>query len=178
MLITLTYKTTQILLSSLFNKTSESLYSNIRDIVYYNPELQILIEKHDIEQKIRLFKQFLLEFNNQYKSKTIYVAIENVYHIILIINSLLKKIKYVLKEHTKKIFSKYRKPDYGDKLQKLDIYCNLLNERFNLLYKINNIIGFNTDDLTIDDKLINYNQLDDPELSYILIPEQTHNNNN
>ena len=31
---------------------------------------------------------------------------------------------------------------------------------------------------TVDEKLINYSQLDDPELSYILIPDQTHNNDN
>ena len=178
MLLTLTYKTTQILISSLFDKTSETLYSNIKDVIYYNPELQILIEKHDIEQKIRLFKQLLNEYNNQYKSKTIYIAIENVYYVILIINSLLKKIKYILKEHTNKIFSKYRKPNYGDKLQKLDVYCNLLNERFNLFYKINSIMEYNTRDLNVDNSIIHYSQIDDPELSYILIPEQRHNNNN
>ena len=49
MLITLTYKTTEMLIAAIFNngfnKTSESIYNNIQEIIYYNPELTILIEK-------------------------------------------------------------------------------------------------------------------------------------
>ena len=90
--------------------------------------------------------------------------------MIIIINSLLKKIKNILKDHITKILYKYRKPNYGNKLQKLNIYCNLLNERFELLYKIYKIIEYNSSDLKVDEKLINYcnpNYIDDPELSYI-----------
>ena len=65
MLITLTYKTTELLIKSIFkngfNKTSENIYDNIKDLVNYNPELSILLEKHDIEAKINLFRNFIAE---------------------------------------------------------------------------------------------------------------------
>lgn len=180
MLFNLIFKTTEFLiktkLNNSFNKTTESIYNNIQDIVFYNPELQIIIEKHDIETKIKLFKTFLSEISNEYKIKSIYIAIDNVYQMIVIINSLLKKIKKILKDHTNKFFYKYRKPDYGDKLQKLSIYCNLLDERFNTLYKIFNINEFKYNELTVDDNLINFNNpnyIKEPELSFILIPKQT-----
>lgn len=181
----LTYKTTELFIKSLFNngfnKTTESVYNNIQDILFYNPELQIIIEKYDIENKIKLFKIFLSEFNNLYKIKSIYIAIENVYQMIIIINSLLKKIKIILKDHTKMVLYKYRKPNYGDKIQKLELYCNLLNERFELFYKIYKIIQYNTDELNVDDKLINYcnpDYIEDPEISFILVPENTHCDDN
>ena len=180
MLPTLIYTTTQTLLSSLFNngfdKTSDRIYKNIKNIIYYNPEIQYIIESCDIEAKVKLFKQFLSEYNNQYKSKTIYIAIENIYNIILIINILLKNIKKILKNHTKKIFYKYRKPNYKNTLNRIKIYSDLLDKRFKLLCEINNIIIMNPEQLKIDDKTINYSDpkyISDPELSFILISNDT-----
>ena len=79
------------------------------------------------------------------------------------------------------VLYKYRKPNYGDKIQKLELYCNLLNERFELFYKIYKIIQYNTDELNVDDKLINYcnpDYIEDPEISFILVPENTHCDDN
>ena len=184
MILTVAFKTAELFISTLFNnglnKTTESLYNNISEIIYYNPELLDIIEKNDIDSKIKLFKTFLSEYNNLYKIKSIYIAINDVYQMILIINTILDKIKNILKEHTKKILYKYRKPDYGDKLKKLDLYCNLLDKRFNMLLKINNILINNPNELNIDDKLINFsnpNYIKEPELSYILVTNQTSDNN-
>lgn len=175
MLLSIIYTSSYALLVSLFDKTSHNVYKNIQNIIYQNPEIQYEIESCDIEAKIQLFKHFLSEYNNQYKSKTIYVAIENIYNIILIINTLLKKIKKILENHTKKIFYKYRKPNYKKTLKRIKIYSNLLDKRFKLLCDINNIFMTNHETMLIDDKTINYsdpNYIDNPELSFILIPEK------
>ena len=135
----LTSMTYNIFSKSVSN-TSDKIYDNIKDIIELNNNISIIIDDYDIKDKINVFKLFLNEYNNKYKSKTIYLALNNIYQVILVIDTLLLKIKNITKKHQEKIFYQYRIPDYGDKLNKLKKYMNVLDKRFDFLIKLNHIL--------------------------------------
>ena len=182
------YKTSEYIFSSLsylvFKKsmddTTKSIYSNIREILNYNPEFINIIEENDIENKLKIFKIFLSEFSNSDKSETIFRTVESIYQVILVINTLLSRIKVVLKKHSLKIFSKYRKPNYGDKLEKLKLYCKVLDNRFDFLCKIDKVIHYNNG-LDFDNRLIKFNSdetIKNEDLTYTIIEINKNKDNN
>ena len=121
------------------DNTSNKIFDNIKDIIKLNKDVSIIIDNYDIKDKINIFKIFLNEFNNN--SKTIYLALSNIYQVILVIDTLLYKIKKITDKHQEKIFYKYRIPDYGNKLDKLEKYMNILDKRFDFLVKLSIVLN-------------------------------------
>ena len=178
MLVNLAYKTSEIIKNSLsqiifkesINKTSDRIYCSIRDILILNPKFINILEKYDIKLKLDIFKTFLKEYSNVNKSTTIYKTIDSIYQIILVINTMLLKIKIILENHSKKYLAKYRTPDYGDKLEKLELYCKLLDKRFDLLCKLEKIIKITG--LDFDNRMMKYNEesaFNNQDLDYTII---------
>ena len=121
------------------------------------PELLLFLEKLDIENTILNIEQLFHEFSIKKESNAIKESLCSIKQIILLIKNELKKIEIIVMNHRNKFLYKLRKPNYKINLQKLEIYNNLLNKRFNHFLKLLKVIN-NENIKIIDCKPIdNYN---------------------
>jgi hypothetical protein len=121
------------------------------------PELLLFLEKLDIENTVQNVEQLFHECKVKQESNAIKEAICSIKQIILLIKNELNKIEIVVIDHRKKILYKLRKPNFKLNLQRLEVYNNLLNKRFNHFLEILKVI--NNDNVQIFDckPIDNYN---------------------
>ena len=91
--------------------------------------------------------------------------LQDIYQVILLFKQELKKIKKIIKEHPKKYFYKWRKPDCKKELNRLIIYSKLFDKRLSL-FKIL-IKTFSSSIITIKSKkkVINLNGVNTVEVN-------------
>ena len=153
----LAYSVGQALILKGIKETSSKIYNSIQNIIYLNcPDLIILLENLDLEIKILTIENFLKECNIKIKSKSIDLALHNIYQIITLFKIELNKIHKIILEHKKKYFHKFRTPNYAESTARLKMYSKLLDSRMKTFTNIvktfsSNCIKFEENDDKITD---------------------------
>ena len=147
-------------------ETAGSIYDTIHDMCFTNcPELIAFLEEFDLEFKINTIQQFFNEIEIEKKSDAIDNNLQDIYQVILLFKLELKKIHKIVKEHTKKYFHKWRKPNYKKELDRLKVYSNLFDKRLSLFKVL--IKTFSSSIITIKSKkkVINLNGVNTGEVN-------------
>ena len=108
----------------------------MQNLFYLNcPELISILEELDIETQILTIENFIKECKLEKKSKSIDLALHNIYQIIVLFKIELNKIHKVIVNHKNKFFNKIRKPNYKISIDRLKMYSKLLDKRMNMFMK-------------------------------------------
>ena len=127
---------------------AKDIYSTIHScFILKCPELILFLEKLDIENTVQNVEQLFNECEIKKESHAIKESLCRIKQIILLIKNELKKIEKIVINHRTKYFHKLRKPNYKLNLQRLEVYNNTLNKRFNHFLEVLKVI--NNDDVKI-----------------------------
>jgi len=140
----LVYVLSSGLLSAAVSDTSSTILNIMKNNVYY-PQLNNVLEETDLYAKMNVIQKLLEHFPKELeKNDIIKTTLSNMHDIIISINNELQKIDNEINYHEKyRYFSKWRTPNYKHNLKQLKKYKNILDERFNTLIKLINILEKN-----------------------------------
>jgi len=140
----LVYVLSSGLLSAAVSDTSSTILSIMKNNVYY-PQLNNVLEETDLYAKMNVIQKLLEHFPKELeKNDIIKTTLSNIHDIIISINNELQKIDNEINYHENyRYFSKWRTPHYKYNLKQLKKYKNILDERFNTLIKLINILDKN-----------------------------------
>jgi hypothetical protein len=112
---------------------------SIQDVNHYE-ELNKLLVKTDVKQKIAKIHQLLMDLEKYELKSCIKLAISDLHYTIQTINNLLEQCINLNQNHKQLWLHQYRSLNMNDLLIQLELQINLLNIRFDDLYKIITII--------------------------------------
>lgn len=137
----LVYVLSSGLLSAAVGDTSSTMLSIMKNNVYY-PQLNNVLEETDLYAKMNVIQKLLENFPKELEQNDIIkTTLSNLHDIIISINNELQKIDNEINYHESyRYLSKWRTPHYKYNLKKLKKYKNILDERFNTLIKLINVL--------------------------------------
>lgn len=127
---------------------AKDIYTTIHScFILKCPELLLFLEKLDIENSVQNVEQLFNECEIKKESHAIRESLCSIKQIIILIKNEMKKIEKIVIEHQKKFLHKLRKPNYKLNLNRLEVYNDVLNKRFNHFLEILKVI--NNDNIKI-----------------------------
>jgi len=126
------------LLSQAISDASNSIYSSLSSIIYYDNDIDTVLNKLDIKHKIKNVELLLSEI----KSENVMInrCIEGLYDIIIDIREDVKIINLKIKNHKNLYFSTWRYLNCSNQLINLKNHIEILDNRLNFFIKALNVI--------------------------------------
>ncbi len=101
------------------------------------------IEQLDLYNKLSIIDNFINIIPHKYENnKSISPILQSLHDIIIQIYNELSEINGIIIHHKTKFFYSYRTPNYKHNINKIILYKNILDTRFDILLKILNTIQF------------------------------------
>ena len=126
------------LFSQAISDASNSIYGSLSSIIYYDNNIDEVLNKLDIKNKIKNVE--LLISGIKIDNLMINRCIEGLYDIIIEIREDIKQINIKLKNHKNLYFSSWRYLNCSKLLKNLKIHSLILDNRFDFLIKSLNVI--------------------------------------
>ena len=121
--------------------TSTLLLSMAKTVVNDYVDFKNTLEKIDLNTKLNIIENFLTMIPKNSKILNVSISL-NSFEIVVKIHDELAKINCIIEEHELKYFSYWRTPAYQIELDNVIKYKEILDDRFETLFKIINTINF------------------------------------